>query len=213
MENYINISLNNPGKGKLSQNDQHSCTDKESVKFLIEICSLHGPIFIKSKGCTPTDRQGVSKESMEHNTGPKDSLRSRSCSSHINKYKELKTNPEEKININSKINLKSFPYSYHAILSQVIPYLSSTSTVSHEQFKGAHYNTSLTMLYAMLRHDVQFPVRATTIFTNNLTNDNILVRKTSLHVIDCVLKQTKGPHPKIKIPEYRGGNIEVAAQW
>jgi len=217
--------------------------------------------------------------------------------------------------------LKSFPYSYHAILSQVIPYLSPTPNVSHEQFKGAlyvilqnqllvkhnwtlqcelwpalvtaqhsekpsitalvksitgyihsvdnwtihwpnvpdtvislgkvlcksppaeeniassmatlvkrgnenmglyirlveslcgevekadlhwrHYNTSLTMLCAMLRHDVQFPVRATTIFTNNLIHDNILVRKASLHVIDCVLKQTKRPHPKIKIPKIK----------
>jgi len=215
--------------------------------------------------------------------------------------------------------LKSFPYSYHAILSQVIPYLSNSSSVTHEQFKGAlyiilqnqllvkhnwtlqcklwpalvtaqhsekpsitaliksitgyvhsvdnwsihwphipekairlsrnlwedppneeaissclstlakkgeenmklytclveslceqiekadlhwrHYNTTLTMLCAMLRHDVQFPVRATTIFTNNLIHENILVRKASLHVIDCVLKQTKRPHPKVKVPE------------
>jgi len=225
--------------------------------------------------------------------------------------------------------LKSFPYSYHAILSQVIPYLSSSTTVSHEQFKGAlyiilqnqllvkhnwslqvslwpalvtaqhsekpsitalvksitgyihsvdnwtihwpaipssvirlgtvlcksppgeeaiatsmatldkrgqenmvlytrlveslceqvekadlhwrHYNTSLTMLCAMLRHDVQFPVRATTIFTNNLIHENILVRKASLHVIDCVLKQTKRPHPKIKIPEIQPLPAQVDA--
>jgi len=224
--------------------------------------------------------------------------------------------------------LKSFPYSYHAILSQVIPYLSSTTTVSHEQFKGAlyiilqnqllvkhnwslqcelwpalvtaqhsekpsitalvksitgyihsvdnwtihwptipskvislagilckfppeeekitsslaaltkkgeenmmmytklveslclqvekadlhwrHYNTSLTMLCAMLRHDVEFPVRATTIFTNNLIHDNILVRKASLHVIDCVLKQTKRPHPKIKVPDIQPHSTQAA---
>ena len=34
----------------------------------------------------------------------------------------------------------------------------------------------------MIRHDVQFPVRATTIFTNNLTHENILVRKVSKHL-------------------------------
>ena len=63
------------------------------------------------------------------------------------------------------------------------------------------YNTSLTMLCAMLRHDVDFPIRAVTIFTNNLVHENVLVRKASLHVIDCVMKKTKRAHPKIKLSE------------
>jgi len=62
-----------------------------------------------------------------------------------------------------------------------------------------HYNTSLTMLCAMLRYDQDFPIRATTIFTNNLIHDNIMVRKASLHVVDCVLKQNKRKHPKISV--------------
>jgi len=61
-----------------------------------------------------------------------------------------------------------------------------------------HYNTSLTMLCAMLRHDVDLPVRAVTIFTENLVHENILVRKASLHVVDCVMKKNKKKHPKMK---------------
>ena len=51
----------------------------------------------------------------------------------------------------------------------------------------------------MLRYDQEFPVRATTIFTNNLVHENIMVRKASLHVVDCILKQNKRKHPKISV--------------
>lgn len=62
-----------------------------------------------------------------------------------------------------------------------------------------HYNTTLTMLCAMLRYDQDFPTRAVNIFTNNLIHDNVIVRKASLHVVDCVLKQNKRKHPKINL--------------
>ena len=66
-----------------------------------------------------------------------------------------------------------------------------------------HYNTTLTMLCAMLRYDVPFPTRAVNIFTDNLIHDNIIVRKASLHVVDCVLKQNKRSHPKLNLPLLR----------
>ena len=55
------------------------------------------------------------------------------------------------------------------------------------------------MLCAMLRHDVDLPVRAVTIFTENLVHENILVNKASLHVVDCVMKKNKKKHPKMKV--------------
>merc|ERR1712155_419623 len=60
---------------------------------------------------------------------------------------------------------------------------------AEESLHWLHYNTTLTMLCVMIRSDVPLPSRAVRIFTNNLVHDNILVRKASLHVIDCVLKQ------------------------
>lgn len=55
------------------------------------------------------------------------------------------------------------------------------------------------MLSALLRWDVAFPPRAVTIFTNNLIHDNGIIRRASIHVVACVLKQHKRKHLKIKI--------------
>ena len=68
-----------------------------------------------------------------------------------------------------------------------------------ESLHWLHYNMCLTMLCAMLRWDVVFPARAVNIFTNNLLHDNVMVRTASFHVVDCVLKQHKRKHLKIKL--------------
>ena len=75
-----------------------------------------------------------------------------------------------------------------------------------------HFNTSLTMLCALLRHEVAFPVQAVTIFTNNLIHDNILVRKASLHVIECILKQHKRKHPKVELPHIQSQRKDAMVQ-
>ena len=77
------------------------------------------------------------------------------------------------------------------------------------ELQWRHYNTALTMLCGMLRHDVGFPLRAAAIFTENLIHENLLVRKASLHVVDCLMKKTKRPHPKIKAPLCLNGNSKV----
>ena len=77
------------------------------------------------------------------------------------------------------------------------------------ELQWRHYNTALTMLCGMLRHDVDFPLRAAAIFTENLIHENLLVRKASLHVVDCLMKKTKRPHPKISVHGCLNGNPKI----
>ena len=63
-----------------------------------------------------------------------------------------------------------------------------------------HLHTALTMLCVMVRSDEPLPARAVRVFTSNLVHDNVLVRKASVLVIDCVLKQHKRKHLKLQLP-------------
>ena len=75
------------------------------------------------------------------------------------------------------------------------------------ELQWRHYNIALTMLCGLLRHDVDFPLRAVAIFTENLIHENLLVRKASLHVVDCLMKKTKRAHPKIRIAGCASENL------
>ena len=63
-----------------------------------------------------------------------------------------------------------------------------------------HLHTALTMLCTLVRSDEPLPAPAVRVFTSNLVHDNILVRKASILVIDCVLKQHKRKHLKLQLP-------------
>ena len=90
-ETYVNIELNSPDKEKLSKIIHHRRTDKKSVGFLIKICSLHCPIFIRGKDYKLTNRQGINKKLVKHSEEPKNDLMSRSCSNYLKKCAKLKT--------------------------------------------------------------------------------------------------------------------------
>lgn len=79
-----------------------------------------------------------------------------------------------------------------------------------------HYNLGLGMLTILTRSDIALPRRAVKLVVENLTHDNLLVRKCSIHVLGSILKQHKRPHPKIPLdpneclveaPGDRGGNL------
>ena len=63
-----------------------------------------------------------------------------------------------------------------------------------------HLHTALTMLCTLVRSDLPLPAPAVRVFTTNLVHDNILVRRASILVIDCVLKQHKRKHLKLQLP-------------
>ena len=69
--------------------------------------------------------------------------------------------------------------------------------------------TTLTIIVIHCRTDVKFPVRPVKIFTNNLLHDNILVRKAGFHVVDCVLKQHKRKHLKLKLHDVLADKLKV----
>ena len=105
----------------------------------------------------------------------------------------------EEMSEQSKENLEL----YHKLVEKLC------DQVEVAELQWRHYNTALTMLCGMLRHDVDFPLRAAAIFTENLIHENLLVRKASLHVVDCLMKKTKRPHPKIRVSVCSNGNPKV----
>ena len=105
----------------------------------------------------------------------------------------------EEMNTQGKENLEL----YHKLVEKLC------DQVEVAELQWRHYNTALTMLCGMLRHDVDFPLRAAAIFTENLIHENLLVRKASLHVVDCLMKKTKRPHPKIRVPGCLNGNPQI----
>ena len=71
------------------------------------------------------------------------------------------------------------------------------------------------MLNLLTRHDRPLPTRAVKLMVENLTHENLLVRKCSIHVLGSILKQHKRSHPKheietsneqVKAPGDREGN-------
>ena len=105
----------------------------------------------------------------------------------------------EEMNRQGKENLEL----YHKLVEKLC------DQVEVAELQWRHYNTALTMLCGMLRHDVDFPLRAAAIFTENLIHENLLVRKASLHVVDCLMKKTKRPHPKIRVSLCLNGNPKL----
>ena len=105
----------------------------------------------------------------------------------------------EEMNTQGKENLEL----YHKLVEKLC------DQVEVAELQWRHYNTALTMLCGMLRHDVDFPLRAAAIFTENLIHENLLVRKASLHVVDCLMKKTKRPHPKVRASLYLNGNPDL----
>ena len=55
------------------------------------------------------------------------------------------------------------------------------------------------MLNLLTRHDRPLPTRAVKLMVENLTHENLLVRKCSIHVLGSILKQHKRSHPKYEI--------------
>ena len=55
------------------------------------------------------------------------------------------------------------------------------------------------MLTILTRSDRPLPTRAVKLMVENLTHENLLVRKCSIHVIGSILKQHKRSHPRVEI--------------
>ncbi len=71
-----------------------------------------------------------------------------------------------------------------------------------------HFNLSVAMLSILCRHDTPLPVRAVQLMVDGLNHDNVLVRKCSIHVVGCILKQQKRAHPKVEAQvDHDGANI------
>ena len=62
-----------------------------------------------------------------------------------------------------------------------------------------HYNLGLEMLTILTRCDKVLPARAVKLMVENLTHENLVARKCSIHVLGSILKQHKRKHPKVKI--------------
>jgi proteasome activator subunit 4 len=72
-----------------------------------------------------------------------------------------------------------------------------------------HYNLAVGMLSILTRQDRWLPQRAVKLIVENLNHENLLVRKCSIHIMGCIMKQHKRPH--IKIPK-TGLEENTAAQ-
>ena len=55
------------------------------------------------------------------------------------------------------------------------------------------------MLTILTRSDRPLPTRAVKLMVENLTHENLLVRKCSIHVLGSILKQHKRSHPRVEI--------------
>ena len=61
-----------------------------------------------------------------------------------------------------------------------------------------HYNAGVSILAVLTRYDKKMPASVVKIMVNNLVHDNIIVRKTSIHTMAALLRQSKRPHLKIE---------------
>ena len=71
--------------------------------------------------------------------------------------------------------------------------------LSSGQLHWRHYNLGMTMIGLLARSDYPLPGQVTSILVQNLVHDTIHVRKMAIHMLGCVLKQQKKPHPKVTI--------------
>ena len=71
-----------------------------------------------------------------------------------------------------------------------------------------HYNLGLEMLTILTRCDKVLPARAVKLMVENLTHENLVARKCSIHVLGSIFKQHKRPHPKLPI-----GNVQLFCQF